>query len=161
MVRGQILENWVIQNRNLNDPITMILVWYTGASYELILFRSDFIDSVEWYIPVKEVKKVNRVIVIETTLHKFIESNGQDIFLPCISYHLTQTSVRLFTPQTYHQMHGIHSVFNRNQVTMHLPFYRIHIPVDLGGTNLPVVHNSFVTEHQKREIGPQIRSSLA
>ena len=47
MVRGQILENWVIQNRNLNDPITMILVWYTGASYELILFRSDFIDSVE------------------------------------------------------------------------------------------------------------------
>ena len=48
-----------------------------------------------------------------------------------------------------------------NQVTMHLPFHRIHIPVDICGTNLPVVHNSFVTEHQKREISPQMRSSLA
>ena len=50
---------------------------------------------------------------------------------------------------------------HRNQVTMHLPFHRIHIPVDICGTNLPVVHNSFVTEHQKRAIGPQMRSSLA
>ena len=51
-------------------------------------------------------------------------------------------------------MHG-------NQVTMHLPFHRIHIPVDIGGTNLPVVHHSFVTEHQNRALGPQMRSSLA
>ena len=48
-----------------------------------------------------------------------------------------------------------------NQVTMHLPFHRIHITVDIGGTNLPVVHNSFVTEHQNMEIGPQIRTSLS
>ena len=44
---------------------------------------------------------------------------------------------------------------------MQFTFIRIHVPVDLGGTNLPVVHNSFVTEHQKREIVPQMRSSLA
>ena len=74
----------------------MILIWDTGASYGLIPFRSDFIDHMECNIPVKDVTKVNRVIVTGTTLHKFIESNGQDILLPCISYHLTQTYVRLF-----------------------------------------------------------------
>ena len=57
-------------------------------------------------------------------------------------------------------MHGGHSVVHRNQVTMHLPFHSIHIPVDLGRTNLPVVHDSFVTEHKNRAIGPQMRSSL-
>ena len=58
-------------------------------------------------------------------------------------------------------MHVGHSVVHRNQLTMQFPFHRIHIPVDLGRTNLPVVHNSFVNEHQKREIGLQIHFSLA
>ena len=47
-----------------------------------------------------------------------------------------------------------------NQVTTHLPFERINIPVDLGGTNLPMVHHSFMTEHQKRESVPQMRLAL-
>ena len=132
-----------------------------GASYGLTQFRSDFIDYVERGIPIKDMTKVNRVIGIRTTIHKFIEINVQYIFLPCISYHLTQTDVCLFSPQNYHQMHDGHYVMKRNQVTMHLPFHRIHIPVDFGGTNLPVVHNSFVTEHQKREICFHMRSSLA
>ena len=140
----------------------MMLVWDTGVSYGLTLFRSDLIDYVECDIPVRNVTKVNKVIGIGTTLHKFIERNGQYIFLPCISYHLTQTDVRLFSPQYYHQMHGCHSVVHGNQVTMHLPFHSIPILVDLGGgANLPVVYNSFVTEYQKSSIGPQMRSELA
>ena len=139
----------------------MMLVWYTGALYGLTLFRSDFIDYVECKILFKYMIKINRVIEIVTTLHKFIESNCKYIFLPFISYHLTQTYVRLFSPQTYHQIHGGPSVAHGNQVTTNFPFNRIHIPVDLGGTNLPVAHNSFVTEKQKREIGPQMCSSLA
>ena len=82
---GQILYNTVIQNSDRKDIRTMMLVWDTGASYGLTPFMSDFIDYVEFYIPVKDVTKVNRVIGIGTTLHKFIESNGRDIFLPCIS----------------------------------------------------------------------------
>ena len=70
-----------------------MLVWYIVNSYELIPFRSDFIDFVKCDIPFKEVTKVNTVIKIITTLHKFIESNGQDILLPYISYHLTQTDI--------------------------------------------------------------------
>ena len=53
-----------------------MLVWDTGASYGLTLFKSDFIDYVKCDIPVKYVNKVNRVIGIGKTLHKFIESNG-------------------------------------------------------------------------------------
>ena len=118
----------------------MMLVWYTGDSYGLTLFKSDYIDYVECDIPVKDVTKVNRVIRIGNTLHKFIESNGQDMFFPYISYQLTQTYVCLFSPHNYYQMYGGHSVVQGNQVTTHLPFHRIHIPVDLKGNNLPVVH---------------------
>ena len=139
----------------------MMLVWDTGASYGLTSFRSDFIDYVECNITVKDVNKVNRVIGIRTTLHKFIESNGQGVFLPCTSYHLTKTYVHLFSSQTYHHMHGGHSVVHGNRLTMHFPFQRINIPVDFGGTKLPVVHNSIVTKHQNRAISTQMRSSLA
>ena len=137
-----------------------MLVWNTGASYGLTKLRSDFIDYVKCDIPVKDLTKVNRAIGIGTTLHKFIESNGQYIFLPCISYHLTQTDVCLLSPHTYHKMHGDHSVVQRNKLTTQFTLHRIHIHVDLGGIKLPVVHNSFVTKHQKRAIGPQMRSSL-
>ena len=115
----------------------------------------------ECVIPPKHITKVNRIIGIGTTLHKFIERNSQDILFPYISYQLTQTDVRLFSPQTYHQMYVGHYVVQVNQFFMHFPFHRIHIPVDLGGNNLPLVHNLFVTEHQKRSIGPHIRSSLS
>ena len=152
---GHILDNRVHQNCNRKDPRTMMLVWDMLAPYGLTPFRSDFIDYVKCDILVKDVTKVNRVIGIGITLHKFIKRNVQDIFLPCISYQPTQTDVRLLYPQTYHQLKGVHYVVQGNQVIMHLPFHRIHIPVDLGGTNLPVVYNSFVNEHQKRAIGPR------
>ena len=139
----------------------MMLVWDTVTSYGLTPFSSDFINYVEFDITVKEVTKLNRVIVIGTTLHQFIEIHGQDIFFQCVSYHLTQTDVRLSSTQTYHQMNGGHYIVQGDQVTMHFPFHRIHIPVDIERTNLPVVHNSFVTEHQKKLIGPHICSSLA
>ena len=100
LLYGQIFENWILQNRNHKDFIMMMLVWDMGASYGLTLFRSDFIDYVKFDLPVKGVTKVNRDIVIVTSLHMFIDSNGQDIFLPCIYYHCTKNDVRLFSPQT-------------------------------------------------------------
>ena len=103
---------------------------------------------------------MNRFIGIGTTIHRFINSNGQYIFLSCISYHLTQTDVQIFSPQTYHKMHCGYSVVQWNQLTMHLTNHSIHVPIGVGGTNLPVVRNSFVTEYQKRAIGPQMLLSL-
>ena len=109
----------------------------------------------ECNIPVKDMLKLNRVIGTGTPLHKFIEINRRYIFLPCIYYQFTQTDVCLLSPHNHHQMHGSHSVVHGNQLTIHFPFHEGDIPVDLVRTNLPVVHNSFVTEHQKREIGLQ------
>ena len=118
LLRGEILESWVLQNSDSKDPRTMMLVWDTGASYGLTPLSSDFIDHLKCDIPVKDVTKINRVIGIGTTLHNFIESNGLNIFLPCIFYYLTQTDVHLLSPQTYYQMHGGPSVVQGNQVTM-------------------------------------------
>ena len=67
----------------------MMLVWDMGDSYGLTPFKIDLVNYVRCDIPVKYVTKVNKFIGIVTTLHKFIKSDGQDIFLPCISYHLT------------------------------------------------------------------------
>ena len=107
---GQIFENRVLQNINLKDPRTMMLVWDMGYLYGLTPFRSDFIDYMKCDITVNDVTNVNRFIVIRTTLHRFIDINGKYLLFPCISYHLTQTYLRLFSPQTYYQMHGGHYV---------------------------------------------------
>ena len=57
-------------------------------------------------IPVKDVAKIDWVIGIGNTLQKFQNDQGKDIFLPCVSYHLPTTDVRIFSPQTYQHMHG-------------------------------------------------------
>ncbi len=88
------------------DPCSLISIWFTGASYELNPFCSDFIDYMECDIPVRDDTKVNKVIRIGTTLHEFTNTNGKSVFLLCICYHLPQTDICLFSLQTYHQMHG-------------------------------------------------------
>jgi hypothetical protein len=72
------------------DPKTLILIWDTGGSAGLTPFRSDFIDYVECEIDVRDVTKVNKVIGVGTTLHKFVDVAGNDVYLPCVSYHLHQ-----------------------------------------------------------------------
>jgi hypothetical protein len=136
------------------DPRSVILIWDTGASYGLTPFCSDFIDYVECDIPVRDVTKVNKVIGIGTTLHKFTDTDGKPVFIPCVSYHLPQTDVRLFSPQTYHQMHGGYSEVYAESIQMKLCTSTISITIEQGLTNLPVVHDSFVSEKAKRGLGP-------
>jgi hypothetical protein len=57
-------------------------------------------SSVKCEIPVRDVTKVNTVVGIGTTLHKFTDINGNPVYLPCVSYHLPETDVRLFSPQS-------------------------------------------------------------
>jgi hypothetical protein len=68
------------------------LVWDTGASFGLTPFRGDFLDYVECNITVKGIARTNTVIGIGTTLHKF-KIDGNDIFLPCLSYHLPSAEI--------------------------------------------------------------------
>ena len=146
------------------DPKTLILIWDTGGSAGLTPFRSDFIDYVECDIDVRDVTKVNKVIGIGTTVHKFVDGAGNDIYLPCVSYHLPSTDVRLFSPQVYHQLHGGDSLVNGDEVVMRVRYNGAHktitIPIDKGGTNLPIVRDSFVSNNMKKKLAHNFRSAL-
>jgi hypothetical protein len=144
------------------DPKTLILIWDTGGFAGLTPFCSDFIDYVECDIDVCDLTKVNKVIGIGTTLHKFVDVAGNNVYLPCVSYHLPSTDIRLFSPQIYHQVYGGHSVVNGNEVFMRVreegsPI-TIAIPIDRDGINLPVVRNSFVSGKIKKKHAYRFRS---
>ncbi len=108
------------------DPRTLILIWDTSALFGLTPFRSDFIGYVEWDIPVRDVTKVNQVVGIGTTIHKFTDVNGNPVYLPCVSYHLPKTDVCLFSPQTYHQMHGGYSEVLRSEHSDEAMYFEQH-----------------------------------
>ena len=55
------------------------LIWDTRASFGLTSFRCDLVDCVECDIPLKDITKINRVVGIGTTLHKFQHTNGDFI----------------------------------------------------------------------------------
>ena len=137
-------------------PKTLILIWDTGGSAGLTPFCSDFIDYVECEIDVCDVTKVNKVIGIGTTLHKFVDATGSNIYLPCVSYHLPTTDVRLFSPQVYHQIYGGDSIVNGDKVVMRIRDDRgpIKIPIPI------VVWNSFVSQNIKKKISRNFRSAL-
>jgi hypothetical protein len=117
---GGTYENQSSFSTGLQDPKSIILIWDTGASYGLTPFRSDFIDYVKCELSVRDVTKVNTVVGIGTTLHKlFTDINGNPIYLPC--------DVCLFSPQTYHQMHGGYSEVHSNCVCMLLKTSTIEI----------------------------------
>ena len=94
----RLLKNRACNSSKKIDPKNLIMIWDTGASFGITLFMSDFIDYVEAEISVKDVTKFNKVIGIGTTLHKFWNDKGKSVFLPCVSYHMPTTDVRLFSP---------------------------------------------------------------
>ncbi len=152
-------ENCPVGGGKLNS-CSLILIWDTGASYGLAPFCSDFINYVECNIPVWDVTKVNKVIGIGNIMHKFTNTDSKPVFLPCVSYHLPQTDVCLFSPQTYHQMHGGYTKVYAQSIQMKLRTSTISITIEQGLANLPVVHDSFVSEKAKRGLGPLMHSGL-
>ena len=42
-----------------------------------------------------------------------------------------------------------------------MPVCKVRIPIDMGGTNLPVVHGVSCTDDERKRIGPRLRSALA
>jgi hypothetical protein len=136
------------------------LVWDTGASLGLTPYRADFFDDAEVNIPVKDVTKTNYVVGIGTVIYRFQNDKGEDVFLPCVAYHLPTADIRLFSPQTYHQMHNFSSTITAKEVVMHLKDHNIVIPIDEGPSNLPMVWNPSVSAEEQREIGLNFVSKL-
>ena len=128
----------------------------------LTLFCSNFIDYVECEIDVCDIIKVNKAVDIGTKLHKFVDNNGNGVYLPCVAYHLPSTDVRLFSPPIYNQLHGGHSVVNGDEFVMMVCKNEptISISIDRDFTNFPVVRNSFVPEKVEREHASKFRSAL-
>ncbi len=112
-------------------------------------------------IPGWDVTKVNKVIGIGTTLHKFTNTEGKPVFLPCVSYNLPQSDVCLFSPQTYHQMHGDYFKVYAESIQMKLRTSTISITIKQGLTNFPVAHDSLISEKAKRGLGPLMHSGLS
>lgn len=73
-----------------------------GASGRLTLFKSDFFNYIECSIPVHGISKVNEII--EATIHKFVDTNGQFFHLPQLADHLSSFEVCLFSPHVFHQI---------------------------------------------------------
>ena len=134
------------------DPKSLLLIWDTGAFYGLTPFRSDFIDYVACTIPVRDVTKVNTIIGIGTTLHKFTDTLGLPVYIPSLSYPLPKMDVRLFSPHTYHQMHGDYSEVHSNCIKMLLKTSEIQIPIVKEKHNIPVVFDSFSLSQSGEEI---------
>ena len=64
------------------DTHTTMLIWDTGTSFGLTPFKSNFIDYDKCNIPVKDVTKVITIIGFRKKNHKFVDTNGKDLFLP-------------------------------------------------------------------------------
>jgi hypothetical protein len=96
------------------------LIWDTGATHELTPLMKDFIHLHPCDIPVKDISKVNWVIGVGTVMRKFWATNGKDIFLPEVSFHLPTADIQLMSPQSYHQWWGGYSLVGKEGVLMNL-----------------------------------------
>ena len=144
------------------------LVYDTGASYGLTPFRADFIDYQPCTVMIKDIARTNQVKGIGTVMYKFLATNGDVLYLPSLAYHLDTADIRLFSPQTYHQLYGGSSKLDGDHVLMqlmkqpHLEIrHDVEIDIEKGGTNLPMIYNVACSDKEKREIGPHFKSAMA
>jgi hypothetical protein len=86
--------------------------------------------------------------------------DGNDIFIPCLSYHLPSAEIRLFSPQTYHNLYGGHSAVFGQRVEMFIDHLRIGIGIDPSASNVPMVYNCSVSAQEMKDHAPFIRSAL-
>ena len=145
------------------------VVWDTGASYGLTPFREDFIDYQEVDIDVQDIAHTNKVVGVGTVMWKLTATNRDTVYLPLLCYHLPKADICLLSPQSYHQRHGGRSelVDEGRTVLMHLPQHGrgrpahvLKIPIDIRGTNLPIVFDVWCTQHERDNIGPHLRTAL-
>ena len=101
-------------------------------------------------VPLKELTKVNTGIGVGIKIHKFVDANGKDVFLPCVSYYLSTTYVRLFSPQTYDHLHGAHSIIKVFNVQVVMKNHNLIIPINRQEANLCIIYNFYLTSAQNK-----------
>jgi hypothetical protein len=117
-------------------------IFNTGASIGLSPYRADFIDHLPLEdATIKDISKVNKVLGIGTDMWKLKSRKGDEVFIPCVAYHMPECNIRLMSPQCYFQTHGSHADITKHLVTMYLPGIDKHvvdIPIDKT-CNLPAI----------------------
>ncbi|KAL7457958.1 hypothetical protein ACHAWC_009470 [Mediolabrus comicus] len=138
----------------------------TGASFGLTPFRSDFLCFEECELKVKAVAHTNIVTGFGLVLIRMRASNGDICLVPCISYLMEECSVRLMSPQSYHQVYQGHSAldgiayhFFLAQAANGNVNHRIEIPMEKG-SNLPMIFECATTAEEKERARPYFEKSL-
>ena len=140
-----------------------LCVFDTGASIGLTPYRADFID----YLPlegatIKDISKVNKVLGVGTVMWKLRSRRGDEVFIPCVAYHMPECDIRLMSPQCYFQTHGGHAEMTEHMVTIHLPGVDKHIvevPIDKV-TNLPAIMQPQTSKDEQLQYGPHLLSTI-
>jgi hypothetical protein len=137
------------------------LVWDTGASIGLTPFGSDFVDYLSLDgVTVKDIACTNNVLGIGTTMWKLPTIKGQLIYISAIAYHMPDCDIRLFSPQSYFQLHGGDATVTASNVTMRLPDnYIVNIPIN-PTVNLPLVDSPQPTLEEQVNFGPHLLPSF-
>ena len=138
-------------------------IFDTGASIGLSPYRADFID----YLPledatIKDISKVNKVLGIGTVMWKLKSRKGDEVFIPCVAYHMPECDIRLMSPQCYFQTHGGHADITEHMVTMYLPGIDKHIvdiPIDKT-CNLPAIMQPQASHDEQLKFGPHLLSTV-
>jgi hypothetical protein len=90
-------------------------------------------------VTVKDIAWTNSVLRIGTIMWKLPTTKGHPVFIPAVAYHMHDCDIRLFSPQSYFNLHGGDATVTARSVMMRLPDnHVVNILID-PTINLPVI----------------------
>ncbi len=108
----------------------------------------------------KDIARANTVLGNGTNMWKLPTTKGNHVFIPAVVYHMPDCDIRLFSPQSYFNLHGGDATVTAQSVVMHLPDnHVVNIPID-SKFNLPVIPHPQPTLEEQDNFGPHLLSSI-
>ena len=100
-------------------------------------------------------------------MYKLPGSDGSVQFAPSISYLMVDAAIRLYSPQTNYQSFGGSGEITSEAAISHMGpdqhgvCHDIIFPLDVQGSNVPMLHDVSCTDEERESIGPHLRSCYA
>ena len=97
-------------------------------------------------------------------MYKLPGSDGSVQFAPSISYLMEDAAIRLHSPQTNYQSFGGSGEITSEATISHMGpdqhgvRHDIIFPLDVHGSNVPMLHDVSCTDEERESIGPHLRS---
>jgi hypothetical protein len=100
------------------------------------------------------------VLGIGTIMWKLPTTKGHLVFIPAVAYHMPDCDIRLFSPQSYFNLHGGDATVTARSVVMRLPDkHVVNIPID-PTVNILVIPHPQPTLEEQDNFGPHLLSSI-